>query len=118
MEGSYLFLDRWVHNIIYGFTHRGLSYSGLRANHGRFEGLLTRLPPSVHAMIERWRGRGVLHLLRDTGIPPHLVQVAVERGTPSTRTPCPTTRIPKEVATFITSSKPAKSTAYQIVIVR
>lgn len=77
MEASFLFFARWVHTVIYGVTNRGFSDPGLRTNHGRFEGVLTRLPPAVQAMIERW---GVPHLLRGTGLPVHLFQAAVERA--------------------------------------
>lgn len=45
MEVVYLFFVHWVHTIIHGVTHRGFNDPCLRANHGRFTGILTRLPP-------------------------------------------------------------------------
>lgn len=47
---------------------------GLRANHGRFRGVLVPLPPEILAWIDEW---GVCHLLRGSTIPPHLVDTAL-----------------------------------------
>lgn len=77
MEGANLFFMLWVHTVIHGVTHRGFTDTGLRANHGRFTGFLTRLPPAVDDLVGRW---GVDNLLDCTGNSPHLVQAAVERA--------------------------------------
>lgn len=77
MEVSYVVFDRLVHTIIYGVKHRGFTDPGLRSNNGRFNGILTRLTLSVREMMDRCR---VGNILRNTGVPPHLVQATVERA--------------------------------------
>lgn len=51
MQGCYLCFARWVHTDIYSVTHRGFIDPGLRVNHGRLRGVITRIPPAVHEMI-------------------------------------------------------------------
>lgn len=75
--GCASFFVHWVHTIIHGVTHRGSSDPGLGAIHGRFNRVLTSFPPAVEDLIGHW---GIDHPLEGTGIPPHLVQTAVERA--------------------------------------
>ncbi len=67
---------RWVQLVFYGVSFRGFSDPGLRANNGRFTGVLTLLSPGVQDWVEH---KGFGDLMFGSNLPTHLVALAFER---------------------------------------
>lgn len=76
-EYSFLAFVRFVHNALYGCYFRGFLDPAIRANHGRFTGVISPLPTRIHEYIDKL---DIQALLLGTGIPFDKARMALDRS--------------------------------------
>lgn len=77
LEGQGLQRTRRVHTVFHGCVHRGFTDPSIRANHGRFVGVLTPLTQGMLHWIGHW---GVDQLMRGSIILTYLVTAVIDRA--------------------------------------
>ena len=73
-EAAYLTFSRFCRSILYGNFFRGWADPGIRANNGRFVGILAPITVGLKHLLEKF---SVPVLLKGTGLPVDVISLAV-----------------------------------------